>query len=37
MATAITNLTQQQVSYQASLQMTAQLAQLTLMAFLPPA
>lgn len=37
MATAITNLTQQQVSYQASLQMTAQLAQLTLMTFLPPA
>ena len=37
MATAITNLTQQQVSYQASLQMTAQLAQLTLINFLPPA
>jgi flagellin-like hook-associated protein FlgL len=37
MATAITNLTQLQVSYQASLQMTAQLAQLTLMSFLPPA
>jgi flagellin-like hook-associated protein FlgL len=37
MATAITNLTQQQVSYQASLQMTAQLAQITLINFLPPA
>jgi flagellin-like hook-associated protein FlgL len=37
MATAITNLTQQQVSYQASLEMTAQLAQITLINFLPPA
>lgn len=37
MATAITNLTQQQVSYQASLEMTAQLAQMTLINFLPPA
>jgi flagellar hook-associated protein 3 FlgL len=37
MATAITNLTQAQVAYQATLEITAQLAQISLINFLPPA